>query len=99
MISTTVKPSTSHTNINTNTNTNTRKHIIDLTDCVVDTTANIIYDSEYSQLPSDIFENTIFEALNDLIDDFAINPDRYLKLKHQQRIDRIAREYLQDEPN
>ena len=80
MILTTVKQRASYTS------TNTQKHIIDLTDCVADTTSNI-------------FENVVFEALNDLIDDFAINPDKYLKPKHKQQIDAIASQYLQDESN
>ena len=45
-------------------------HIIDLTDSLPDITANIIHDSEHYQLPSDIFEDLVFQALNDLIDDF-----------------------------
>ena len=93
MILTTVKQRASYTS------TNTQKHIIDLTDCVADTSSNIIHDSEHYQLPSDIFENVVFEALNDLIDDFAINPDKYLKPKHKQQIDAIASQYLQDESN
>ena len=68
--------------------------VVDLSDAIADITANIIYDSEYSQLPSDIFESAVMEAINDLIDDFALNPDSYLKSKHLKRIDAIADEYL-----
>ncbi len=73
--------------------------IIDLTDSLPDFTANIIDDSEYHQLPSNLFEDAILEAINDLIDDFAINPDKYLKAKQKQKqkIDNIAAEYLRDE--
>lgn len=78
--------------------TQTRSRQIDLTDSLADITANIIHDSEHHLLPSDIFENTILEAINDLIDDFAVHPNRYLKPKHLKLIDSIAAEYLQDEP-
>ena len=71
--------------------------IIDLTDSLADITANIIHDSEHHQLPFNLFEDAILEAINDLIDDFAINPDKYLKPKHKQKIDNIAAEYLCDE--
>ena len=67
---------------------------IDLGDAIADITANIIYDSEYSQLPSDIFESAVMEAINDLVDDFALNPDSYLKSKHLKQIDDLAHEYL-----
>jgi len=68
--------------------------IIDLTDSIPDVTSNLIVDSEHYQLPPDIFENALYEALNDLIDDFAQNPNRYLKPKHYARIDAVAHEYI-----
>ncbi|MEM9509841.1 MAG: hypothetical protein AAGA16_19525 [Cyanobacteria bacterium P01_E01_bin.35] len=67
---------------------------IDLTDSLPDITSNIIHDSEHYQLPSDIFEDDVFQALNDLIDDFAINPEKYLKPHHQQHLDVTAQQYL-----
>ncbi len=70
------------------------KPVIDLSDSLADITANIIHDSEHFQLPSEIFESIILKAINDLVDDFAINPDKYLKPQHQRKIDEIAREYL-----
>ena len=55
------------------------KHrIIDLTDSIPDITANLIDDSQHYQLPSELFEDAVFQALNDLIDDFANDPDKYL---------------------
>jgi hypothetical protein len=68
---------------------------IDLTDSIPDLTANIIHNSaEHYLLPCDIFEDVILQAVNDLIDDFALNPDQYLKPHHQQQLDHIANEYL-----
>ena len=72
----------------------TTSRIVDLTDSLPDIAANLIHDSEHFQLPSDIFEEVLFEALNDLVDDFARNTDKYLQPHHQAQIDRIAAEYL-----
>ena len=45
---------------------------IDLTECIPDLTANLIAASpDHYDLPPDIFESLVFEALNDLIDDFV----------------------------
>jgi hypothetical protein len=71
----------------------TASRIIDLTDSLPDITANLVHDSEHYQLPSDIFEDLLFKALNELIDDFATDPDKYLKPHHQTQIDQIAHDY------
>ena len=60
--------------------------IIDLTDSLPDLTANIIEDSEHHQLPSNLFEDAILEAINDLVDDFAINPDKHFEPKHMSKV-------------
>lgn len=67
---------------------------IDLSDSLPDMTANIIHDSEHYLLPSNIFEDAIFATINELVDDFALNPDKYLKSHHQQQLDHIAEQYL-----
>ncbi|MEL6928202.1 MAG: hypothetical protein AAFO95_06185 [Cyanobacteria bacterium J06600_6] len=69
--------------------------IINVTESIPDITANLVVDSEHYQLPSYLFEGVLFEALNDLIDRFAQNPNQYLEPHHYQKIDRIAEEYLQ----
>ena len=68
--------------------------IIDLSDAIADITENIIADSEYSDLPSDIFIDAVKRAINDLVDDFVIEPDKYLQTEHLKQIDTIAHEYL-----
>lgn len=46
--------------------------VIDVTDCIPDITANLISTSQkHSNLPTDLFENLVFQALNDLVDDFG----------------------------
>ena len=69
-------------------------YAINLNDCLPDITANIVHDSEFSQLPSDIFEEAVLGAINDLIDDFADCPDRYLKPRHLSQFELIAHQYL-----
>ena len=71
-----------------------RVRIIDVTECIPDITDNYIIESEYSEIPADIFENLVFQALNDLIDDFANNTDKYLKPDHKTEIEQIAHDYL-----
>ena len=73
---------------------NREEFIINLSDAIADITENIIADSEYSDLPTDIFVNVVKRAINDTIDDFAINPDSYLQPQHLKQIDEIALEYL-----
>jgi hypothetical protein len=69
--------------------------VIDLTDGIPDITANLISDQpEHCHLPPDIFEDLVFKALNDLIDDFALDPHKYIKPRHETAIDSIAHQYL-----
>ena len=68
--------------------------IINLSDAIADITENIIRDSEYWSLPANIFQDAVKRAINDLVDDFAIEPDKYLKSEHLKQIDEIAQEYL-----
>ena len=74
--------------------TTKEKYQIDLSDAIADITANIIHNSEHFQLPSEIFEKAVIRAINDLVDDFAINPNKYLKRKHLKQINEIAHHYL-----
>lgn len=85
MFSTTIAQSTASTQDRFN---------VDLTNAIPDIAASLIHDSEHSQLPSDIFEKLVFQALNDLVDDFAQDPAKYLKPHHETAIDLIAHEYL-----
>ena len=65
-----------------------------MTESVRDIAANLIYGGEYHHLPSDIFEQLIIELINDLVDDLASDPQKYLKPHHETKIDRIAHQYL-----
>lgn len=69
-------------------------NIVDLTDSVPDIAANLIYGSQYHHLPSDIFEALIVQLINDLIDDLASDPQKYLEPHHETQIDLIAQDYL-----
>jgi hypothetical protein len=74
------------------------KYSIDMSESIPDITANIIHDSRFNQLPSDIFEPVILKALNDLIDDFAQNPEKYIQASHHSQIEAIAIDYLANDP-
>jgi hypothetical protein len=79
----------------TNSTTIEKVRTIDLTECLPDITSNIISASpEHYLLPSDIFEDIVFTAINELIDDFSLDPDKYLKPHHQAKIDRVAHDYI-----
>jgi hypothetical protein len=78
----------------TNQTTTPTKYSIDLTEAIPDITANVIHDSRFNQLPSDIFEKVVFKALNNLIDDFAQNTNKYLLPEHSCSIEQIAANYL-----
>jgi two-component SAPR family response regulator len=75
-----------------------KKYSIDLSEAIPDITNNVIHDSRFNQLPSDIFEQVIFQALNDLIDDFAQNTDKYWSAEHRSQIESIAHDYLANDP-
>ena len=68
--------------------------IINVTDCIPDIAYNYIHDSDHYQIPSEIFEDLILKALNELVDDFANDLAKYLKPEHETAIDQIAQDYL-----
>jgi hypothetical protein len=90
----TLSPASSHHQVSIQTATATVR-VINVTDCIPDITANLIAASpDHYDLPPDIFESLVFEALNDLIDDFALNPHKYIQPCHETAIDSIAHQYL-----
>ncbi|MEL6500852.1 MAG: hypothetical protein AAFQ23_05540 [Cyanobacteria bacterium J06623_1] len=71
------------------------KYIITLDDCLEDIASNFIYEeSEYSQVPPFIFIPLMFEAVNELIDQFSSSPEKYLSHALRQKIDEAVSEYL-----
>lgn len=72
----------------------TNSYQIDLCDAIPDMAANLIHNSSFHNLPPDIFEQLVFEALEELIERFSIDPKCYLLPKHQEKIDQIAYDYL-----
>ncbi len=71
------------------------QYTISLEDCLEDIAENFIYaESEYSHVPSCVLIPIMFEAINDLIDEFSTNPEKYISDRHRQKIDEAVREYL-----
>jgi hypothetical protein len=73
----------------------TNQYTISLSDCLEDIASNFIYaESEYSHVPSFVLVPLMFEAINDLIDEFSTNPEKYISNTLRQKIDEVVAEYL-----
>ena len=68
---------------------------ITLDDCLEDIAANLIYvESEYTDVPPFVLIPLMFEAVNDLIDEFSDSPEKYISDRLRQKIDKAVNEYL-----
>ena len=68
--------------------TNLKEHAEDIAE-------NFIYaESEYSHVPSFVLVPLMYEAVNDLIDEFSTNPEKYIGDRLRQKIDEAVSEYL-----
>jgi CRISPR/Cas system-associated protein Cas10 (large subunit of type III CRISPR-Cas system) len=68
---------------------------ISLSDCLEDIASNFIYaESEYSDVPPFVLIPLMFDAINDLIDEFSSNPEKYISKALRQKIDEVVAEYL-----
>jgi hypothetical protein len=73
----------------------TDQYTISLSDCLEDIAENFIYaESEYSQVPSFVLVPFMFEAVNDLIDEFSTTPEKYISDRLRKKIDEAVSEYL-----
>ena len=71
------------------------KYNITLDDCLEDIAANFIYaECEYSQVPPFVLIPLMFEAVNELIDQFSNSPEKYVSHALRQKIDEAVNEYL-----
>ncbi len=71
------------------------QYTISLSDCLEDIAENFIYaESEYSDVPPSVLIPLMFEAVNDLIDEFSSNPEKYINHSLRQKIDEAVNEYL-----
>lgn len=67
---------------------------LNLRNCIQDTADNFVYESsEYCDVPADVFELSLFQALEELIEDFSTHPSKYLKSNHLEHIKRTALDY------
>jgi hypothetical protein len=74
---------------------NINQYTISLSDCLEDIAENFIYaESEYSQVPSFVLVPIMFEAVNDLIDEFSTNPEKYVSDRLREKIDETVSDYL-----
>jgi hypothetical protein len=73
----------------------TNQYTISLSDCLEDIASNFIYtESEYSDVPPFVLIPIMFEAINDLIDEFSNDPEKYISDRLREKIDEVVAEYL-----
>ncbi len=73
----------------------TNQYTISLSDCLEDIASNFIYaESEYSQVPPFVLVPIMFEAVNDLIDEFSSSPEKYISDRLREKLDETVSEYL-----
>ena len=74
---------------------NINQYTISLSDCLEDIAENFIYaESEYSQVPPFVLVPIMFEAVNDLIDEFSSSPKKYISDRLREKLDEVVSEYL-----
>ncbi len=70
---------------------------INLDNCIDDMAENYIYQSEdYQNIPLEKIKEILLKAIDDLIDDFADNPNKYLKQNLSNQLIKLAAEYNQE---
>ena len=70
-------------------------YTISLDDCLEDIASNFIYEeSEYSDVPPFVLIPLMFEAVNELIDQFSTSPEKYISNVLRQKIEQAVNEYL-----
>lgn len=73
----------------------TNQYTISLSDCLEDIAENFIYaESEYSHVPPFVLVPIMFEAVNDLIDEFSTNPEKYISARLREKLDETVSKYL-----
>ena len=73
----------------------TDRYTISLEDCLEDIAENFIYaEKEYSHVPPFVLVPIMFEAVNDLIDEFSNNPEKYLSDRLRKKLNETVSEYL-----
>ena len=67
---------------------------LDLDFCIADIADNFVYErEEYQEIPASIVQSVMFEAINNLLDEFANNPEPYINERLRKKLNRLAVEY------
>lgn len=78
-----------------NTQNKGNQYVISLDECLIDIAENFIYaESDYSHVPPFVLVPLMFEAVNDLIDKFSDDPEKYVSDRVREKIDAAVNEYL-----
>ena len=70
------------------------EYSINLDDCIDDIADNLVYQTEFDDIPTDIYIPIVFKLINDVIDDIAIAPGQFIKQKHQKLIEQAYQQCL-----
>ncbi len=78
-----------------NNNNLENKYTICLDECLLSIAENFIYaESDYSHVPSFVLVPLMFEAVNDLIEEFSDSPEKYISERLREKIDEAVASYL-----
>ena len=61
-----------------------QEYSIDLKECIDDMADNLVYRTDFDDVPTDIYIPIALKLINDVIDDIATNPEKYIQPKHQE---------------
>ncbi len=71
------------------------KYTICLDECLPDIAENFIYaESDYNHIPPFVLVPIMFEAINEWIEEFSDNPEKYIFSRLREKIDEAVVEYL-----
>ena len=67
---------------------------IDLDFCIADIADSFVFENtEYEELPSSVIQSSMFQAINELIDNFSIEPQKYISDRIIKDLDRKLQEH------
>ncbi len=66
---------------------------IDLDYCIADIADNFVHEKEdYQELPASVIKSFLFEAIEEFLEDFSTNPDKYISDRLIERLNELVAE-------
>lgn len=73
------------------------KYIIDFSDCIEDSAQNLVYsESEYNNIPDSELMPIIYEAVNELIEEFSTNPEKHISDRLRGELEKLAAQHSEE---